>query len=50
MKKILLTVAVLAMQTARAFNNGATMSLSFDVLSQAKDVYFGYIIDAANKV
>ena len=44
----MLKFVFLAIGVARAFNNGATLSLDFGVLSQAKDVYFSYIIEALN--
>ena len=40
----------LAIGVVGAFNNGASLSLDFGVMSQAKDVYFSYVIDALNTV
>ena len=46
----MLKFVVLAIGVVGAFNNGASLSLDFGVMSQAKDVYFGYVIDALNTV
>jgi hypothetical protein len=46
----MLRFVALAIGVVGAFNNGAGLSLDFGAMSQAKDVYFSYVIDALNSI
>jgi hypothetical protein len=44
-----LFVSAACIGLASAFNPGATLSMDFDTLTQAKDVFFSYMLKAGNE-
>ena len=45
-----MVMATLCFTLAAAFNSGGTLSVDFPVLQEAKDNYFGFVLNLVNKV